>query len=75
MAPHEASFLNVIPGTVAAISQGDGASAEVELEVGGAPLVARVTRKSIAALGLAPGKRAYALIKSVAIDRPSVGYA
>ena len=75
VAPHEASFLNVIPGTVAAISQGDGASAEVELEVGGAPLVARVTRKSIAALGLAPGKRAYALIKSVAIDRPSVGYA
>ena len=75
VAPREASFLNVIPGTVAAISQGDGASAEVELEVGGAPLVARVTRKSIAALGLAPGKRAYALIKSVAIDRPSVGYA
>jgi molybdate transport system ATP-binding protein len=75
VAPHEASFLNVIPGTVAAISHGDGASAEVELEVGGAPLVARVTRKSIAALGLAPGKRAYALIKSVAIDRPSVGYA
>ena len=74
-APREASFLNVIPGTVAAISAGDGASAEVELEVGGAPLVARVTRKSIAALGLAPGKRAYALIKSVAIDRPSVGYA
>lgn len=75
VAPLEASFLNVIPGTVAAISQGDGASAEVELEVGGAPLVARVTRKSIASLGLAPGKRAYALIKSVAIDRPSVGYA
>ena len=75
VAPQEASFLNVIPGTIAAISQGVGASAEVELEVGGAPLVARVTRKSIAALGLAPGKRAYALIKSVAIDRPSVGYA
>ena len=74
-APRDASFLNVIPGTVAAISDKHGASAEVQLDVAGMPLLARVTRKSVAALRLAPGQRAYALIKSVAIDRGSVGYA
>ncbi len=73
--PRDASFLNVLAGTVAAISDERGASADVQLEVAGTLLLARVTRKSIAALGLAPGRRAYALIKSVAIDRTSVGYA
>ena len=38
-------------------------------------IVARITRKSVDKLGLAPGKRVYALVKSVAIDRHSVGYA
>lgn len=74
-APRDASFLNVIPGTVAAISGEQGASVEVQLDVAGMPLLARVTRKSVAVLRLAPGQQAYALIKSVAIDRPSVGYA
>ncbi|TAK82174.1 MAG: molybdenum ABC transporter ATP-binding protein [Betaproteobacteria bacterium] len=73
--PRDASFLNVLAGTVAAISDEPGASADVQLDVAGTLLIARVTRKSIAALGLAPGRRAYALIKSVAIDRTSVGYA
>jgi molybdopterin-binding protein len=36
--------------------------------------VARVTRKSVSILGLAPGKRVYALVKAVAVDRRSVGY-
>jgi molybdate transport system ATP-binding protein len=73
--PRDASFLNVIPGTVASISGGESASMEVELDVAGTSLLARVTRKSVAMLRLSPGQRAYALIKSVAIDRPSVGYA
>ena len=47
----------------------------MRLDVAGAELVARVTRKSLVELGIAPGKRVFALIKSVAIDRLSVGYA
>jgi molybdate transport system ATP-binding protein len=43
--------------------------------VGSATVVARITRKSVHALALAPGKPVYALVKSVAIDRHSVGYA
>jgi molybdate transport system ATP-binding protein len=73
--PYDASFLNVLPGTVASISREQGASVDVQLDIAGTPLVARVTRKSVSALGLVPGQRAYALIKSVAIDQPSVGYA
>jgi molybdate transport system ATP-binding protein len=73
--PYDASFLNVLPGTVASISGEQGASVDVQLDIAGTPLVARVTRKSVSALGLVPGQRAYALIKSVAIDQPSVGYA
>ena len=74
-APRDASFLNVLAGSVASISSDQSASVSVQLDVAGTAVLARVTRRSVAALGLAPGKRAYALIKSVAIDRPSVGYA
>jgi len=39
----------------------------------GAPLIARITRKSVHELALAPGKQVYALVKAVAIDRRSLG--
>lgn len=74
-APSDASFLNVLAGTVVSIGLGQGATAEVRLDVGGTPLAARITRKSVHALALAPGSRVHALVKSVAIDRQSVGYA
>jgi molybdate transport system ATP-binding protein len=73
--PEAISMLNVLAGTVAAIGEASGASVDVQLDVAGTALIARVTRKSAAALGLAPGVPVYALIKSVAIDRHSVGYA
>ena len=73
--PMDASFLNVLAGTVSAIGAETGASVDVQLDISGTPLIARITRKSVAALALAPGTRAFALIKAVAIDRHSVGYA
>ena len=54
---------------------GEGPSVDVAVAVGSAIVVARITRKSVGALSLAPGKPVYALVKSVAIDRHSVGYA
>ena len=48
---------------------------DVAIAVGASVVVARITRKSVANLGLAPGKPVYALVKSVAIDRHSTGYA
>ena len=74
-APSEASFLNVLAGTVKEIGTGEGPSVDVSVAVGNAIVVARITRKSVDALRLAPGKAVYALVKSVAIDRHSVGYA
>jgi molybdate transport system ATP-binding protein len=46
---------------------------EVRLDCSGDALVARLTRHSIERLSLAPGVRVHALIKSVALDRRSLG--
>jgi molybdate transport system ATP-binding protein len=73
--PADASFLNVLPGKVVAVGAEAGASVDVQLDVGGTPLLARITRKSVAALAIAPGRQVFALVKAVAIDRHSVGYA
>lgn len=73
--PASLSMLNVLPATVKSIADAAASSVDVQLDLGGAELVARITRKSLAELGLAPGKPVFALIKSVAIDRVSVGYA
>lgn len=74
-APRDASFLNVLPGTVSAIGEARGSGVDVAIALGAATIVARITRKSVDALALAPGKPVFALVKSVAIDRHSVGYA
>jgi molybdate transport system ATP-binding protein len=74
-APRDASFLNVLEGTIQTLGPEHGASMDVELDIAGTALTARVTRKSAAALRLEPGRRVFALIKSVALDRVSVGYA
>ena len=73
--PADSSFLNVLACTVTRIEMDGSASADVRLDAGGAPLIARVTRKSLATLGIAPGTAVFALIKAVAVDRHSVGYA
>ncbi len=70
-APQDSSVLNVFSGTVTEISQDVGAQVDVRLDVG-APLIARITRKSAVELGLAPGKPVFALVKAVAIDRRSM---
>jgi len=73
--PARASFQNVLAGTVRSIGAEFGALVEVEVAVGGITVVARVTRKAVADLGLEPGRAAYALVKAVSIDRHAVGYA
>ena len=42
---------------------------------GATPRAARLTRASVERLGIAPGRKVYALVKAIAIDRRSVGYA
>ena len=73
--PSDSSFLNVLSCTVTGMGLGEGAGVDVRLDASGTPLIARITRKSVDALAIAPGKQVYALIKAVAVDRASVGYA
>ncbi|MGH8503284.1 MAG: molybdenum ABC transporter ATP-binding protein [Gammaproteobacteria bacterium] len=71
--PTDVSIQNVLRARVAEISPESGPFAEIRLDVGGAPLLARVTRRAAHELGLAPGREVFALIKSVALDRHSLG--
>ena len=61
------SILNIFPATVDAIMPEGRAQLTVRLLAGGVPLLSRVTRKSAALLGLAPGKQVFAQAKSVAL--------
>ncbi|MGD9615900.1 MAG: molybdenum ABC transporter ATP-binding protein [Alphaproteobacteria bacterium] len=66
--PEGLSALNVLPGTVAEIGRSDGAIVDIRLDCAGESLIARLTRRSVERLGLAPGRPVYAVIKSIAFD-------
>ena len=66
--PGRISALNVLPGTVVEVNSGEGAWRELRLRCGEADLIARVTLKSVAELGLVPGVSVYALIKSASLE-------
>jgi molybdate transport system ATP-binding protein len=71
--PPGISALNVLAGRVEALVPIEDAALEVQLRLGDERLLARVTRRSGAALGLAPGRRVFAVIKTIAIDRRGLG--
>jgi molybdate transport system ATP-binding protein len=66
--PEGVSALNVLQGRVTKIGAPHGAAVDVVLDCNGAPLVARITRRSVEALRLSPGVPVYAVVKSVAFD-------
>ncbi len=65
------SARNQLAGTVASVSTG-AINSEVVIDVGGVQMVAVITNDSVKRLGLAAGKKAYAVVKAsdvmVAID-------
>ncbi len=62
------SIQNILPGVVETLADDNHpALALVRVNVGGARVVARLTRRSAHDLGLAPGKIVYAQIKAVAL--------
>jgi molybdate transport system ATP-binding protein len=71
--PEDISALNMLRGEVAEIGALDGPAAEVRVTLGGDALLARVTRLTVDRLGLRPGRAVFAIIKTVAIDRRSLG--
>jgi len=64
----ETSIQNILPAVVDALTEdGHPALALVRPRIGQSPLLARLTRRSANALGLAPGLDVYAQIKAVAL--------
>ena len=64
------SILNILPVRVVALSDDSPGQVMVRLDAGGTPLLARITRKSVNALGLVAGRALYAQVKGVAILGP-----
>jgi molybdate transport system ATP-binding protein len=71
--PEAISTLNILPGIVEEIGPDDGPIVDLSVRCGPDRLLARITRRSLATLGLAPGRPCYAILKSVAIGRRDVG--
>lgn len=71
--PEAISALNILPATVADIRAGDGPGALVKLDAGGETLLARITRRSAATLGLQPGLPVFAVLKAVSVAQENVG--
>jgi molybdate transport system ATP-binding protein len=70
--PEAISALNVLAVTVTEIGDAEGAIVEVGLDCAGDRLRARITRRSLRALALAPGRPCYAVLKSVAVGRRDI---
>lgn len=67
--PEGLSALNIVPAVVRSVADAGPASADIALDCGGAALRARITRRSTASLGLAPGVACHAILKTVALAR------
>ena len=71
--PEGLSALNIVAGTVTGVRLGEGPGAIVTVATPAGPLLARVTRRSLQALGLQEGAACHAVVKSVAIAPRDVG--
>lgn len=71
--PQGISALNILETTVEEIRLGDGPGALVRLRMAEERLLARITRRSVQALGLSPGIRVFAVLKAVSVAQESVG--
>jgi molybdate transport system ATP-binding protein len=57
---------NILPATISAIQE-NGPNADVQLQLQGAQMIARITRRSFERLSLRPGLPVFAVIKSVTV--------
>ncbi|MEO0682849.1 MAG: molybdenum ABC transporter ATP-binding protein [Pseudomonadota bacterium] len=71
--PEGLSALNVLEAVVEEVAAGEGPMLEVALRCGRDRLRARITTRSAEALGIAPGRRVWAVAKAVGVSRRDVG--
>jgi molybdate transport system ATP-binding protein len=67
--PSASTILNILRATVEEIREVDAATAMVRLGLGNQELLAQVTNRSVARLGLRAGERVFAQVKSVTVRR------
>jgi len=67
------SALNVLHGKVIELRKSGETAVEVAIDCNGVKLWARLTRKSVVTLGLASELEVYAILKSVALDKTTLG--
>lgn len=69
--PEGISFRNVLSGTLSQVdADRSGAFATISVDIDGAILRAHLTRQAVEDLGLVPGTRVFALLKTASFDRP-----
>ncbi|MGH8743727.1 MAG: molybdenum ABC transporter ATP-binding protein [Burkholderiales bacterium] len=73
--PAEVSILNILHGRLMEIAQREGPIVDVRIDIGGTPIIARVTQRSVRQLRLEAGQEVYAMIKAISLDRHSFGFA
>lgn len=71
--PRGISALNILRAVVEEVRLGEGPGAMVRLRVGEEVLLARVTRRSVGALDLGPGRAVFAVLKAVSVAQGNVG--
>lgn len=67
--PSDISANNIVAGTISAIRRDDGAYLDVRVACGSDHLIARITHRSLARLGLSEGQPVHVVIKSVTVER------
>ncbi|SHF46052.1 molybdate transport system ATP-binding protein [Loktanella atrilutea] len=72
-APQGLSALNVLTCHIAAIEVGHGPGVAVSLNSGSDRLLARITRRSAARMGLVVGQEVHAIIKATAVAAQDIG--
>lgn len=71
--PEGISALNVLPATVVRIGPTDAPIVDLQLACGTDLILARITRRSLHALDIAPGREVFAILKSIAVGRRDIG--
>ncbi len=67
--PEGISALNVLPARIKSIRIGSGPGALVQLDIGNAVILSRITRRSVQTLGLEAGQQVHAVLKAVSVAR------
>jgi molybdate transport system ATP-binding protein len=66
-APRDLSVRNVLEGTIRQVADDSGGSDLITIDIDGALIMARVTHAATRELSLLPGRRAWALVKTVSL--------